>query len=312
MEFCVQTIRFNKFLENARSLLDLFADGLEKLTGEYIFDRYYVVSLVDSMVERLGMMVYDASVLAPAKRGALYTAYDRQKRTAGSLIGAPSPPGAAGADDTEDPEYRLLSDALQWFNGTVPPGDTTVMDFMKQSFLFVMQGMASADILKTAALFDRGNFRAEDMEIYVVNLWRDSLSVPTRKRGVTDFSSIPLRHLLMETGRHIAGGSGDAVARDTAFWVAAVDDYQLSLSRLAPGVCFRLETLASGHDPSDFIFIFTDRPALLEKILPDGFHVEPAGQGSMAWRLDIPAEEIEKSLAVIGHHLFDETLWAGQ
>ena len=36
-EFCIQTIRFENFLENARASLDLFEDGREKALGEYIF-----------------------------------------------------------------------------------------------------------------------------------------------------------------------------------------------------------------------------------------------------------------------------------
>ena len=56
MDYCVQTIRFKKLLEDANALMDLFADGQEKKAGEYILDNHYVVSLIGSMVERLGMV----------------------------------------------------------------------------------------------------------------------------------------------------------------------------------------------------------------------------------------------------------------
>jgi hypothetical protein len=310
-DFCIQAIRFEKFLENARSLLDLFADGREKLTGEYIFDRHYVVSLIDGVVDRLGMMVYDAGVLAPAKGESLYAAYDRQKRFARNLIGATVPTGA-GADGTEDPEYRLLGDALRWFAGTAPTDNATVTDFMKQAFVAVLQDTASADVMKTAGLFERGNLQAADMEIYMIDLWKDALSLPSRRRAVADFNSIPLRHLLMEAHQKRAADAGAPGAPGRVPWVAAVGEYRLSLNRLGPGAGFRLETLASGHDASDFIFVCTDRSGLLEKILPSGFHVESTDRGWLAWSLNLPAKAIEASLVAIGHRLFDENGWQTQ
>lgn len=306
-DFCIQAIRFEKFLENARSLLDLFADGREKLTGEYIFDRHYVVSLIDSVVDRLGRMVYDAGVLAPGKGESLYAVYDRQKRFARDLIVADPPPGR-DADGAEDPEYRLLAEALQWFDGATPADRVTVMDFMKQSFAAVIQEAVSTDLVKTSGLFERGNLQVTDMEIYMIDLWKDALSLPARRRAVSDFDSIPLRHLLMEARQKSAADSGTGRVP----WVAAVGEYRLSLNRLAPGAGFRLEALASGHDPSDFIFVCTDRTGLLEKILPGGFHVESADRGWLAWSLNMPSKAIEESLAAIGRRLFDETVWRPQ
>ncbi|MCD6584606.1 MAG: hypothetical protein J7K96_02480, partial [Desulfobacteraceae bacterium] len=128
-QFCIQTIRFKKFLENARALLDLFNDGREKALGEYIFDRHYVVSLIDSVIERLGMMVYDASVLVPKSGETLYAIYDKHKLAASNLIyySASGNGGVKSGSDTaetslsEEPEYQLLSDVLRWFDGKEVP-----------------------------------------------------------------------------------------------------------------------------------------------------------------------------------------------
>jgi len=305
--FCIQTIRFKKFLENARALLDFFEDGREKALGEYIFDRHYVVSLIDSIVERLGMMVYDACVLVPKSGEELYATYDKHKLTAGNLIGAGNSVQRTGMSESVssetsgsvDPEYQLLSDVLRWFNGKDAPEDATVMDFMKQTFFYVIQGLEAIDIMKNRALFENSDVKATDMDIYLVDLWKDALALPEEKRSINDFNSIPLKHLLMDAK------VGPKSKQNSTAWVAAVSEYQLSLNTLKSDFQFRLETLASGYEQSDFIFIFADKFAILDNILPAGFHIESTDYGQFAWNLDVSAKTIEDSLMIIGRNLFN-------
>ncbi len=317
-QFCIQTIRFKKFLENARALLDLFNDGREKALGEYIFDRHYVVSLIDSVIERLGMMVYDASVLVPKSGETLYTMYDKHKLAASNLIGL----NASGNGDvkpfintsetslSEEPEYQLLSDVLRWFDGKEVPADTTVMDFVKQTFFYVIQfdsigGFESPDSMKNRNLFENSGVLASDMGIYLVDLWKDALELPEASRSVRNFNSVPLRHLLMDAGGRDAAGAKKLSNGVGVSWVAAVSEYQLSLSTLTPDFRFRLETLASGYEQSDFIFIFADKSTGIDRILPAGFHVENTDYGQLAWNLDVSAKTIEDSLMIIGRNLFN-------
>jgi len=313
-EFCLQTIRFKKFLENARGLLDLFADGREKVLGEYIFDRHYVVSLIDSVLDRLGMMVYDAGVLVSEKGESFYAAYDKHKLAARDLIESSASGRRAGffgsaapefSDPDLDPEYQLLADVLQWFDGPDLPGDMTVMGFIKRTFFHVIRGIQPDDAAKRGNLFEKKGLLATDMGIYVIDLWKDAGDQPARRRSVNDFSSIPFRHLLMD-----AGGRGEE--KSGAAWIAAVSEYQLSLQALKPDCRFRLETLASGYETSDFIFIFTDKSAILDKILPQGFHIEGTDYGQFAWNLDISAKAIEDTLMIIGRNIFDKSLWQTQ
>jgi len=318
-QFCIQTIRFKKFLENARALLYLFNDGREKALGEYIFDRHYVVSLIDSVVERLGMMVYDASVLVPKSGETLYAIYDKHKLAASNLISfsASGNGGVKSGSDTaetslsEEPEYQLLSDVLRWFDGKEVPANTTVMDFVKQTFFYVIQfdaigGFESSDSMKNLNLFENSGVLASDMDIYLVDLWKDALELPEASRSVKDFNSVPLRHLLMDVGGIEPTGPKKLSNGVNGFsWVAAVSEYQLSLSTLKPDFRFRLVTLASGYEQSDFIFIFADQSASLNSILPAGFHIESTDYGQLAWNLDVSAKTIEDSLMIIGRNLFN-------
>lgn len=310
-EFCIQTIRFKKFLENARALLDLFDDGREKNLGEYIFDRHYVVTLIDSVVERLGMMVYDACVLVPESGEELYATYDTHKLTARNLIdftGSVKKTGASGdvtsdPSETVDPEYQLLSEVLQWFNGKDAPLDSTVMAFMKQIFLKVIQDHGSSEVIKNRALFENSCGKITGMGIYLVDLWKDALALPEEKSSINDFNSIPLNHLLMDAGGKDVK-EGPRGAHNNADWIAAVGEYQLSLNSLRSDFQFRLETLASGDADSDFIFIFADNAAHLDNLLPPGFHVENSDYGQFAWHLGISEKTIEDSLMIIGRNLF--------
>jgi len=305
-DFCIQTIRFKKFLENARAMLDLIEDGREKALGEYIFDRHYVVSLIDSVIERLGMMVYDACVLAPQSGVELYAGYDRHKLAAANLISGKSPAGKTGASETvtlTEPEYQLLSDALFWLNGKDRADAETVMAFMKQVFFHVIQGIEPTDAAKNRLLFDTSNVKATDMNFYIIDLWKDALAPPEKKRTARGFNCVPLKHLLMDAdcGESKTGTGNSSSDPD---WVAAVTEYQLSLNSLKPDLEFRLETLASGDAQSDFIFIFAGKSTNLDSLLPAGFHIEKAHYGQLAWDLDLSAKTIEDSLMNIGRGLF--------
>ena len=293
--FCLQTIRFKKLLENARGVLDLFADGREKLQGEYIFDRHYVVSLIDSVLDRLKMMVYDAAVLVPAHGEALFAAYDAHKQAARKLI-LPGRAVSTGSD-FDDPEYQLLAEALLWFNGTAVPEDQTVMGFIKQTFFYVINGLPAPDVLPWGKLSGKIDTLIVGGGLYVIDLWKDVQSLSAHKRTLADFNHTPLRHLLMA-----------ASLPAEPDWIAAVSEYQMSLQSIRPDFGFRLETLASGYEPSDFIFIFTDNVTLLDKILPPGFHIESTDFGQFAWSLDLSAKTIEDTLMNIGRKLFDESL----
>ncbi len=113
----LQSVRLKHLLDQARAVIELCADGREKLTGAYIFDRHYIFSLVDKIIDLARELVFDASVIAPDGIRTCYTAFDNCKAAAEELFlknAPPEDPGTA-ADDFEDTvEYRLLQRALDW------------------------------------------------------------------------------------------------------------------------------------------------------------------------------------------------------
>ena len=55
--------RLGSFLANARAIRDLCDDARAKYEGDYVFDRQYVVSVVDRVLEHLEALLFDARVL---------------------------------------------------------------------------------------------------------------------------------------------------------------------------------------------------------------------------------------------------------
>ena len=306
--FCIQTIRFAKLLENARALLDLFEDGNEKLLGEYILDFHYVTSLIENLTERLGMLTFDACVLAPENGESFYKEFDQLHLQADELLSRPhshekeNTPGEGDQpSDIADPEYQLLSDVLQWVKGEGSDSGAGVLNFMKKTFFTVFQHMESANSLKNRIIQKNERIKTVDSRIYIVELWKDAVAPPGALRSLEEIESIPLKLLLMNVQADVPSS-----AHPHPKWIAATSEYRLSLNALTSGFRFRLEAAASGHRNSDFIFIFADTAIHLEKILPQGFYIEKTPDGYLAWSLDASLNTIENNLITIGHNLLNE------
>jgi hypothetical protein len=98
--------RFRQLLRNYGKILDAIADAAEKQGGEYIFDRQYVVSLAEVVIDLADAVVFDLNVLADQRYQAFYGALDRFRRETREVIAPERHPG--GQSDEEETEYRIL------------------------------------------------------------------------------------------------------------------------------------------------------------------------------------------------------------
>lgn len=117
----LNSVRTKHMFEQAHAIIDLCADGREKLTGTYIFDGHYIFSLVDRIIDHSREMVFDASIIAPDGSRTCYAAFDNCKSAAEKLFLKKAAPesGDTPANDSADgfestAEYRLLHQALDW------------------------------------------------------------------------------------------------------------------------------------------------------------------------------------------------------
>ncbi len=56
----IRRVRCGHLFTQVRAIALLFVDGQEKLSGAYIFDRHYIISLVDKIIDLNRKLVFDA------------------------------------------------------------------------------------------------------------------------------------------------------------------------------------------------------------------------------------------------------------
>lgn len=299
----LQFARFRKLLENTRAIMNLVEDGREKLREEYIFDRHYVTSLLDGVMERAGMLVFDAVVLAPEGGEALYRLYDRLKAFAVERFikgEGKEQSGCFTPSDTktlpEEPELRLLSCALDWVTGPLPDGEPSMMDLVRLVFDHTIACLrGGSEMAKKRLEWNRGGTR------HVIDV------VDLEEGDVKEGSGYDLGCRPLGTMMAGAGWEGpqkqEGEAKTTRNWIAYTEKNQLSLRGTDDDNRLYLEATLSGHTDADFAFFFAEDPLDPKSFLPEAFHVEKTGLGAMAWNYDLPGQDMEYNLSQLGARL---------
>ena len=115
--------RFRHLLREYGRIIALCADAADKQSGQYIFDKAYIVALIDRASEAIEGMVYDLNALAGERYLRLYEDVETIRRRTAELFKAGSALSLA-AENEEEPEYRLLRivrEILCRPEGTAPP-----------------------------------------------------------------------------------------------------------------------------------------------------------------------------------------------
>jgi hypothetical protein len=311
-ELRLQSIRFCDLLENARSVNDLFAQGIQKIRGDYIFDRHFVVSLVDKVLEKIEMIVFDACVLVPKGGMALYRILDEHKKLACRCFLEET--GCQvdidltdfGKDIPDEPEFKLLAGVLSWLSNK--SGDfPAMMDFIKLIFDHTMSGLGELEMKVADTDYRLMQMNSKQMR----NLFR----IIDLGGGVTGTEGLELslRNLhcrpfgLMFIGLNQCDLSNDGPENgkmNTREWLAIVSNEHLSLQGADYYSGIRLEATLTGYVENDFIFIFVKNPTDPEEFVPENFRIEKTNQGAICWTYDVPSSNIENDLIHLGRWLF--------
>jgi pyruvate,water dikinase len=75
--FAVQFKRFQIILERNNRILELMADMGDKLGGEYVFDRQYILTACERLADLVFKLISDLSVLTQRKNVELFLAFER-------------------------------------------------------------------------------------------------------------------------------------------------------------------------------------------------------------------------------------------
>jgi len=69
--------KFQSILERNNQAMERIADMGDKLGGDYVFDRQYVIAITQQISELVYKLIHDLNVLAPRKYFDLFTSFER-------------------------------------------------------------------------------------------------------------------------------------------------------------------------------------------------------------------------------------------
>ena len=303
----LELTRFRKLLENVRVIMNLVDDGREKLHEEYIFDRHYVTSLLDQVIERAGMLVFDAVVLAPEGGEPLYQLHDRLKAFAVDQF-IKGEGEHANFDQLpvlkpvpEEPELAMLFYLLSWITGPMPDGQPSMMVLIRSVIDHIIPGLRDGLFLEDTRNWIDWSCTGTRHHIQVVDLEEGLF-----KEGLLSLQDLECRPL----GMMFIGASGEGTSKEEQKtqpiknWVAFTGREKLSLCGTDPNNKLYFEATLSGHTDADFIFLFAEKPLDPQVFLSNAFHVEKTELGALAWIYDVPGHSMEYSLSQLGSNLF--------
>ncbi len=300
----LEFLRFRKFLDNMRAIINNIEDGKEKLQEEYIFDGHYVRSLLDGVLENAAMMAFNASVLAPPAGREIYRRLDDYRKFAREeFLKSPDvrmekfPLSSAFRDMA--PETLLLSAVLNWLTGPLDGDQPAVMDFIRYISDTVIGNCRKNDLVQKMGpsvgkvkLSDESFLRTVDI----------NASCSASNQGVVSPGDVSCRPFgMMISGlqeRNVPVESSERKSEIDRWMI--FDEEEISLRLCCNNRKIHLEASLSGDVASDYIFLYSQKPFDLRHELPRGFWVEETGQGTLAWTYDVPTDNLEKKLVQLG------------
>ena len=304
MDLQLEFIRFRRFLENMKEVVNHIEDAKDKLREEYIFDRHYVLSLVDSVLEGASMLAFNSAVLAPSAGERIFLRLDVHKKFAKEQI---LKSGNMQAENFSipslyrdaDPETQLLSAVLNWFSGPLPADRPAIMDFIRYVTDEVLGNCRKETLINkvkasvgTLELSKYGSLKLIDI---------DGISSLKNKQTVSpaDIKCRPFGLLFI--GFQDKADSGVICEEEPGIdrWMLFNED-EASLRISGNNRKIHLEAMIQGNVVSDFIFLYSQNPFDLKSVLPQGSWVEKTGQGNLAWIYDVPTDQLERQLVQLG------------
>jgi hypothetical protein len=105
MRLCLA--RFRHLLRLYGQIIALCADAADKQSGQYVFDKAYVISLIDRAFEAIEGMIYDLNALAGQRYLGLYENAEAIRSETTEMVKSESAAFPASGEH-EEIEYRLL------------------------------------------------------------------------------------------------------------------------------------------------------------------------------------------------------------
>lgn len=285
--------RLGSFLRNARAIRDLADDARSKYEDDYVFDRQYVVTVIERSLELTEALLFDARVIG-ADTGSLVRSAAECKAAAQQLTSSTGEGEPVAAGEHDDPEYSLLAHCSEWLDGRASRDAGCVMALVRSATDLVAEAIGEDRELEVKTpvpaleIPHAGSVRIADLGGGIESGDRAALSP-------RNIQCRPLGVLLAG----VAEGAEEGARTNDSKWLAVVDRRHLSLRRDQSGARFLLEATLSGEHRSDWVFVYSTKGKPPE--LP-GIRSEPTDQGWVLWQSDDAS--VDQVLATLGAQFF--------
>ena len=300
-------LRFRKFLESMKEIINIIEDGKDKLQEEYIFDGHYVLSLVDGVLENAAMMAFDASVLAPSAGREIFRRLDAHRKFAQEeFLQSPGVRAElfplSSLFRNKDPEMLLLSAALNWFTGPMAGDQPAVKDFIRYVSDTVIGNCRKNELIQKMGASAATVKLSDDVSLRTVNVNEASKKDIKSPVSPGDIPCRPFGLMVLGFLERPVPERSPAGEPDIHRWMI-FDEDDISMRLRSSNREIHLEAAFSGDVASDYIFLYSRKSFDLKHELPGGFRVEETGQGALAWAYDVPTDDLEKKLVQLGSNL---------
>jgi len=301
-EFCLQSIRLRKMVTNVYQIIQLFEDGHDKIQGAYILDSHYTSSLAESILEKIGELVFDANVIMEKEGENLYRVYDQyQDRVQKTLLDlSKSVENREKLADSfeQEPEYQTLNTILNWWDQKNSDQIKTVKEVIALVFKHAaikMNDIPKMLVKKTPVGFSSGKARHK---VLIVNL--NENETYTEEFSESNWECKPLSYLLsdVQSSEKLNPEKGSL---DTISWLAAIEKNNLSLF-LLEGITapIHIEAFRENKTGLNMIFAFIDQKIASKFNSDTIFFKEQVGAGQILLFADSNLNHFESNLKKIG------------
>jgi hypothetical protein len=304
----IMGVRFRHLFAQVRAIIHLFVDGQEKLGGAYIFDRHYIISLVDKIIDLSRKLVFDASILAPEDMRDCYADFDACKQEAENRFlkhtGMDEAKTAAdqGSDVFESTaEYRLLQLVLKWIGGHEGKEQVSIFEFLNETTRHVFRTFEEGERRMQSDY--RLTLSVDGPPIHIEYLDVDGGMrnlADDRQVSWEDLACTPLIDLLSGALKKVAPGPASACG---PLWALAGSD-GLSLFQISPEAPIWLEVSPSVDDRSFDVLLFTQVEGLNFKKIPADFRAALTPGEIRVWKSESTAGDSQHVLTTLGGILF--------
>ncbi len=286
--------RLGSFLRNARAIRDLADDARSKYEDDYVFDRQYVVTVIERALELIEALLFDARVIG-ADTGSLQRSAAQCKTTAHQVTSPTGESAPAASGEHDDPEYSLLARCSEWLDGEANRDAGCVMALVRSATDLVAEAIGDDRELEVKTSVPELELPRAAGSVRVADLGGGVESGAQAALSPRNIQCRPLAVLLAGA----AEGANEGKRESDSRWLAVVDRRHLSLRRDQRSARFLLEATLSGDHRSDWAFVYSTngKPPQIA-----GVRSEPTDHGWVLWQSDDAS--VDQVLASLGAQFF--------